>query len=366
MQPCVRPCGTCVPPLWSLCRALQPPVLSLQRQTSAPVSAETDECQAQPCRNGGSCRDLPGAFVCQCPAGFTGVHCETGRHCAWVGPLSGWALTHIRDALDALFSTSIDPGPLSEQREMAGPLAQLDRPPRGRDPGKGAPRLRGISPATPPSTQHLSSIPLPFFPLSSPPSPRHPLAALANSLGVLQRWMAATPAPASTEAGVRTVAGPTCASAQKASSATTVRQVGRQRPSPSSSRGPLLRPLLGPLMLATHLLHLPLQWPHFTPKDKAGSMASLGGRNSLQPQRPSAHLSLHLGILCPFSFFIGLATLCNCLFNLLVSALLLGWVCSVPGAGPVLALMLGLAGSTALCDCVGCARLLGWGSFCWG
>uniref|UniRef100_A0A452RXW3 Sushi, nidogen and EGF like domains 1 n=1 Tax=Ursus americanus TaxID=9643 RepID=A0A452RXW3_URSAM len=58
-------------------RALQPPVLSLQRQTSAPVSAETDECQAQPCRNGGSCRDLPGAFVCQCPAGFTGVHCET-------------------------------------------------------------------------------------------------------------------------------------------------------------------------------------------------------------------------------------------------------------------------------------------------
>uniref|UniRef100_A0A7N5JHY7 Sushi, nidogen and EGF like domains 1 n=1 Tax=Ailuropoda melanoleuca TaxID=9646 RepID=A0A7N5JHY7_AILME len=55
----------------------QPPVLSLQRQTSAPVSAETDECQAQPCRNGGSCRDLPGAFVCQCPAGFTGVHCET-------------------------------------------------------------------------------------------------------------------------------------------------------------------------------------------------------------------------------------------------------------------------------------------------
>ncbi|XP_032211338.1 sushi, nidogen and EGF-like domain-containing protein 1 isoform X6 [Mustela erminea] len=42
-----------------------------------PQCHETDECQAQPCRNGGSCRDLPGAFVCQCPAGFTGVHCET-------------------------------------------------------------------------------------------------------------------------------------------------------------------------------------------------------------------------------------------------------------------------------------------------
>uniref|UniRef100_A0A8C9ADG5 Sushi, nidogen and EGF like domains 1 n=1 Tax=Prolemur simus TaxID=1328070 RepID=A0A8C9ADG5_PROSS len=44
-----------------------------------PQCLETDECQAQPCGNGGSCRDLPGAYVCQCPAGFVGVHCETGR-----------------------------------------------------------------------------------------------------------------------------------------------------------------------------------------------------------------------------------------------------------------------------------------------
>lgn len=201
MQPCVRPCGTCVPPLWSLCRALQPPVLSLQRQTSAPVSAETDECQAQPCRNGGSCRDLPGAFVCQCPAGFTGVHCETGRHCAWVGPLSGWALTHIRDALDALFTTSIDPGPLSEQREMAGPLAQLDRPPRGRDPGKGAPRLRGISPANPPAPASLLGI----SPRSPFPSSRYPLLPppdtpwrLWPTLWVFSRggWLPLQPLPA--------------------------------------------------------------------------------------------------------------------------------------------------------------------------
>ncbi|XP_039084428.1 sushi, nidogen and EGF-like domain-containing protein 1 isoform X3 [Hyaena hyaena] len=42
-----------------------------------PQCNETDECQTQPCRNGGSCRDLPGAFVCQCPAGFTGAQCQT-------------------------------------------------------------------------------------------------------------------------------------------------------------------------------------------------------------------------------------------------------------------------------------------------
>ncbi|KAG8508278.1 Sushi, nidogen and EGF-like domain-containing protein 1 [Galemys pyrenaicus] len=42
------------------------------------LSAEARDCQAQLCRNGGSCRGLPGAFTCQCPEGFTGPHCETG------------------------------------------------------------------------------------------------------------------------------------------------------------------------------------------------------------------------------------------------------------------------------------------------
>lgn len=61
-------------------------ILGVMWAHACSLSAETDECQAQPCRNGGSCRDLPGAFVCQCPEGFTGVHCEIGRSCARVGP----------------------------------------------------------------------------------------------------------------------------------------------------------------------------------------------------------------------------------------------------------------------------------------
>lgn len=36
-------------------------------------------CQAQPCRNGGSCQDIPGAFVCECPTGFSGTLCDQGR-----------------------------------------------------------------------------------------------------------------------------------------------------------------------------------------------------------------------------------------------------------------------------------------------
>uniref|UniRef100_H0WH28 Sushi, nidogen and EGF like domains 1 n=1 Tax=Otolemur garnettii TaxID=30611 RepID=H0WH28_OTOGA len=51
--------------------------LCSQAPGSPDIQTETNKCQAGPCRNGGSCRDLPGAYVCQCPEGFVGVHCET-------------------------------------------------------------------------------------------------------------------------------------------------------------------------------------------------------------------------------------------------------------------------------------------------
>lgn len=102
--------------------------------------------------------------------------------------------------------------------------------PEGRDPGRegsGAPGWGwGLSqPLGPPAL--LPSLPAV---LSSPP--RHPPAALADPLGVLQRWMPVTPAPASTAAAARTTGAPTCVSARRASSATTVRQVQRPLPPP--------------------------------------------------------------------------------------------------------------------------------------
>ncbi len=39
---------------------------------------DINECESQPCLNGGECVDQVANFTCICPAGFTGMLCETG------------------------------------------------------------------------------------------------------------------------------------------------------------------------------------------------------------------------------------------------------------------------------------------------
>ncbi|KAM9294437.1 delta-like protein 4 [Gastrophryne carolinensis] len=35
-----------------------------------------NECDSNPCRNGGSCTDVEKGYVCECPQGYYGIHCE--------------------------------------------------------------------------------------------------------------------------------------------------------------------------------------------------------------------------------------------------------------------------------------------------
>ena len=39
----------------------------------------TDECQSNPCENGGSCVDLHLDYKCNCTAGFEGKNCSTSE-----------------------------------------------------------------------------------------------------------------------------------------------------------------------------------------------------------------------------------------------------------------------------------------------
>lgn len=38
-----------------------------------------DECVFTPCSNGGTCQNTLGSYLCNCPAGWIGKHCDVGK-----------------------------------------------------------------------------------------------------------------------------------------------------------------------------------------------------------------------------------------------------------------------------------------------
>ena len=41
--------------------------------------SDVNECQSQPCQNGGSCIDRQGYFECRCRFGYNGPTCQYGK-----------------------------------------------------------------------------------------------------------------------------------------------------------------------------------------------------------------------------------------------------------------------------------------------
>ena len=42
-----------------------------------PITDETDECNPNPCDNGGNCTDGDNTYSCDCASGYTGTDCGT-------------------------------------------------------------------------------------------------------------------------------------------------------------------------------------------------------------------------------------------------------------------------------------------------
>ena len=41
--------------------------------------SDIDECQSNPCLNGGTCRNLENHYMCDCQTGYEGLNCQTGK-----------------------------------------------------------------------------------------------------------------------------------------------------------------------------------------------------------------------------------------------------------------------------------------------
>ena len=39
---------------------------------------DINECESEPCVNGGECIDKVGRYICSCPGGYEGVDCQGG------------------------------------------------------------------------------------------------------------------------------------------------------------------------------------------------------------------------------------------------------------------------------------------------
>ena len=42
------------------------------------IQTEIDECDSNPCLHGAACTEGLNHYSCECPAGYTGLQCETG------------------------------------------------------------------------------------------------------------------------------------------------------------------------------------------------------------------------------------------------------------------------------------------------
>lgn len=66
-------------------------------------SPDINECESQPCLNGGECIDQVANFTCVCPAAFTGTLCETGDlNSAKKACLEIWLLIENVDNVESL------------------------------------------------------------------------------------------------------------------------------------------------------------------------------------------------------------------------------------------------------------------------
>ena len=111
-----------------------------------PCFPDVNECASHPCQNGGTCTHGVNSFSCQCPAGFRGPTCETGKRNP-PGP--------TRQGPQGARNRPARPGGQGHQVSMLqGPCLRGGWPERLGGGGCRSPESRGGAPGRGRSTEH--------------------------------------------------------------------------------------------------------------------------------------------------------------------------------------------------------------------
>lgn len=75
--------------------------------TGTQCEVNINECENDPCLNGGACLDMINGFKCSCPIGFTGSRCQTNIDDCMSQPCKNFGICH--DSI-ASYSCECPPG----------------------------------------------------------------------------------------------------------------------------------------------------------------------------------------------------------------------------------------------------------------
>lgn len=111
---------------------------------------EVDACESDPCRNGGECESYGGSYLCVCPEGFFGYHCETGEAAGWhrVAPGSAALLTLPNLAPLPQPVTRASPAPVGAEATAYPAMAPTAAPAKSATQARTAKKVKALSSGT--------------------------------------------------------------------------------------------------------------------------------------------------------------------------------------------------------------------------
>ena len=71
---------SCIPTVYLCASAISKTKCATYSNGCLQFLVDIDDCNPNPCDNGGQCTDLANGYSCACAPGYTGADCKTGEY----------------------------------------------------------------------------------------------------------------------------------------------------------------------------------------------------------------------------------------------------------------------------------------------